>query len=126
MIYFPSELKPQRVGATYKPVSPTKTTLMQNGRNIVRKVFTQTPVFFDAEFVFDDQQAQIFERFFANDLGNGLEWFTMWVLQPLGVKELVVRFSGAYVGPKVFGMPNATERKWLYTATFEIYTRGQS
>lgn len=125
MINFPPELKPQRVGATYKPVSPTKTTLMQNGRNIVRKVFTQTPVFFDAEFVFDDQQSQVFERFFANELKNGLEWFSMNVLQPHGLTELTLRFKGAYIGPQIFGLPNATERKWLYKATFEIYTRGQ-
>lgn len=123
MIYFPDELKAQRVGATYRPISPTQTTKMQNGRNIVRKIFTKTPIFFDAEFVFDDQQAQGFERFFANDINNGLEWFTMSVLQPLGVKELLVRFSGAYVGPKIFGLPNATERRWLYKATFEIYSR---
>lgn len=126
MIYFPAELKAQRVGATYKPVSPTKTTKMQNGRNLVRKIFTNTPVFFDAEFIFSDEDAQLFERFYAKDTNNGLEWFTMNVLQPLGVKELLVRFSGAYAGPKIFGLPNAAERKWQYTATFEIYTRGQS
>lgn len=122
-IVFPEILKAQRVGATYKPVSPTKTTLMQNSRNIVRKVFTDTPVFFDAEFIFTDEHAQTFERFFANEAKNGLEWFTMKVLRPSGVEELTVRFSGAYEGPKLFGLPNATVRRWEYKATFEIYLR---
>lgn len=121
-IQYPTEIPPPLAGRTYKPVSPLKVTELQNKRKIVRRVFTNTPVFVDCEFVFTDEQGQIFERFYAVDLAEGSEWFEMEVSNQFGKAVELVRFSKIYSN-HLIGMPNTIIRKWRYKATFEVHSR---
>lgn len=120
---WPASLPAPLVGSSYSPVDPQISTPMQDGRTFVRRNFTAVPVGFTASWLMTDAQAVEFERFYKEDLGDGVEYFLMRLLLPQGHNEYAVRFSGIYTGPSLASPPNVETQLWRYSASLQMYLR---
>ena len=74
---WPDELPAPLKSVSARPVSPIVRSKMVSGRTFVRRNFTAVPVVYRMTWLFDSEQAVIFENFFRDDLEDGTRWFEM-------------------------------------------------
>lgn len=118
-INYPAGLpNPLREGHTASRVSPFARSPMVSGRARQRRMFTSVPSIDTYNWIFTDEQAAIFESWFAFDISDGTEWFNIRRRTPLGMSTLVCRFVDMYRGPNLFGIG-----RWRISAELEAYER---
>ncbi len=66
----------------------------------------------------NDGQAALFERWFEEELIDGVSWFACRLRSPLGMDYYKARFTDIYEGPT---LTNAN--LWMFAATLELYRR---
>lgn len=118
-INFPSQLpNPLRENHSLQAVQPFARTQLASGRSMQRKSFSNVPTQGVWEYIFTDQQAQIFESWFRDSLNDGAAWFNAKRKTPLGISSLVCRFTAMYTGPTLLG-PD----RWRFACPIEIIER---
>lgn len=118
-INYPAGLpNPLREGHALNPVSPFLRTGLASGRARQRRSFTSTPTNGTFDFIFTDAQAQAFESWFRDSLGDGVEWFNIPRKTPMGMVKLVCRFTGMYSGPALWGAD-----RWKFSCPLEVWER---
>lgn len=120
---WPEELPALLVGTEYRPVDPNRRSELRDGREFVELASSMVPVEFEARWVFNDAQAQLFEQFHREELHDGRQWFVMNMLVPQGLVPVKCRFLNIYEGRKLIGNPNSKTRHWQYTAPLEMFQR---
>ena len=120
MIDYPRDYLPLplRDGYGFKAVSPLLRTEMQSGRARQRQRFTSVPTMAAVSWIFSDNQALIFEAWFAETLKSGAEWFTCPLKTPEGIRDYTARFTDIYQGPTLVGKSH-----WRLTAELELRDR---
>ena len=86
-------------GKTTRVVSPTIATVFATGRSRVRRAFTAVPVVHEVSWRMTGAQVVIFEEWFASDLKDGAEWFSMDMPLPQGDGPWAFQFVEVYEGP---------------------------
>ncbi|KAA0910688.1 hypothetical protein [Pusillimonas sp. ANT_WB101] len=118
-LYYPAGLPgPLRAGHTASRVSPFARTNMQSGRARQRRTFTSVPSIDTYNFIFTENQAAAFEKWFEESIKDGTEWFNIQRRTPLGLTMLVCRFVDMYQGPNLFAI-----NRWRISAELEAYER---
>lgn len=119
-IDYPAELPtPQRSGYGLQHVSPFARTEMTTGRNRSRRTFTSVPTRVPLTWLFTNQQAQIFEAWFAYGIDDGTQWFNIDLTTPAGrLAPYECQFTSMYNGPTLIGIDH-----WQITAEVEIRER---
>ncbi|WP_058911870.1 hypothetical protein [Entomohabitans teleogrylli] len=119
-IDYPSDYLPCPLKDSFglKPVSPLKTTQMSTGRRRQRRAYTFVPTETSIAWIFTDAQAQVFDAWFRDVLNDGVAWFNMPLLTPLGEKGYVCRFMDIPEGPTPEG-----GMYWRYSAKIELFER---
>lgn len=122
MIAYPAGLpKPERDGFGYEPVNPLLRSNLASGRARQRRLYTSVPTMVNVSWVFNDQEAQLFEAWWEDILVGGSQWFDCPLLTPESVgmvRAYEGRFTGIYSGPQLIGIS-----LWRYTAELEIRER---
>lgn len=109
---------PLHEGYGFRPVSPLVRTPMVSGRARVRRGYTATPTQVALIWLMTDAQAQLFEKWYQEELLDGSSWFLARLKTPLGIDYYRSRFVDIYEGPVLQG-----GRYWRFTATLELYRR---
>jgi hypothetical protein len=119
-IDYPAELpSPARSGYALQHVSPFARTPMQTGRARQRRTFQSVPSSVTLTWTLRNEEAQIFEAWFAYDITDGADWFNIDLKTPVGtLAPYECRFMEMYQGPELFGLD-----MWRYTAEVEIRER---
>lgn len=123
-IDFPSVLPcPQREGKAVRTVQPFSRTTMTTGRAIQRRRFSSVPSMVQVSWVFNSEQAVVFEAWFRDAIKDGASWFNIDIRFPLGVfpsefGPCVARFTDMYTGPD-----QISANHWRYSAELEIWER---
>lgn len=119
LINYPAGLpNPLMEGHSLQPGQTFTRTALASGRARQRKSFANVPVLGDWNFLYTSAQAQAFEAWFRDVLLNGMEYFNMPRLTPLGLRMLECRFTAMYAGPTLVG-----RNLWRYTMPLEISER---
>jgi len=119
MISYPDYLPvPIQDGYDLNPVSPLLRTNLANGRARQRRRFTSVPTMANVRFRMRSGEAQLFERFFQDNLSDGAAWFDMPLKTPVGIKRYKARFTDIYSGPTL-----EEGIYWLFTAPMELFER---
>lgn len=120
-IYYPHDYLPLPLQDGYglQPVSPLRRTQLTSGRARQRRLYTSTPSEVSVKWLFtSDSQAQVFEAWFRDALGDGVKWFMMKLQTPVGVKFYKCRFTDIYQGGTLTG-----SLYWQFSATLELWER---
>jgi len=72
-------------------------------------------------WLFDSEQAVIFENFFRDDLEDGTLWFEMRLRVAQGEGPWLFRFEDIYEGGDMVGAPSCP--LWQYSASLEMFLR---
>lgn len=116
---WPSQLPlPEQSGYAIQHISPLQRTSMVSGRARQRRVYTSVPSNVAVQWVFNDQQAQLFELFFRYGIADGADWFFCKLQTPLGIMDYECRFTDIYEGPTLVSFD-----AWTVSATLEIRER---
>jgi len=117
---YPSDYLPEPLKEAFglRPVSPLIRTKMVTGRARQRRKYTSTPSETDLAWILNDVEAQVFEAWFRDTLGDGSAWFNIPLLTPVGHKNYVCRFKDIYEGPTPEG-----GMYWRYSASVELWER---
>lgn len=117
MIAFPKGLPlALRSGYGFEPTNNIIRTDMESGRARQRIAFTKVPTSNNLSWIFDTNQAQLFEAW-AIQVAKA-QWFTMKLKTPLGLLDYEVRFTESPTGPVLVGLDS-----WQYTARVELKER---
>src|SRR5690606_6317376 len=100
------------------PVDPQSSSGLE-GRAEAVSDFGGIPENFPARWILNDEKATELERFYREDLADGVRWFKMPTLLPQGLKNRTVKFQGAYTRKQLRG----GEPLWEYTANMQLYLR---
>lgn len=104
---------------TLNHVSPFLRTNMSSGRARQRRKFSSVPTMTTVDWIFKgDTQVAVFEAWFRDALNDGVEWFNSPRRTPLGVIDVVCRFTDIYIGPTYIG-----NNLWRISAQLEIWER---
>lgn len=110
---------PLREGHSLSAAQPFMRTQMQSGRSRQRRMFSSVPTFGNFDFLFKkDNQAAAFEAWFRDQLNDGTEWFNIERKTPLGMTQLVCRFTSMYIGPTLVG-----RSMWRFSCPLEVWER---
>lgn len=119
MIYYPEGLPlGLQSGRSYQLEDPLQRTQLSSGRARQRRRFTSVPQYANISWLFNDNQAQLFEAWWRDSLIDGSQWFEYPLRTPLGLDERTSRFTSVYTGPSRVG-PNL----WSYSAELELRER---
>lgn len=118
---WPDELPAPLKSVSARPVSPTVRSTMVSGRTFVRRNFTAVPVVYRMTWLFNSEQAVIFEDFFRDDLEDGTRWFEMKLRVAQGEGPWLFRFEDIYEGGDMVGVPSCP--LWQYSASLEMFLR---
>lgn len=118
---WPTQLPPMNIGSMYEPVDPQIRTNMQSGRTFVRRNFTGVPENFKATWIFNDEQAAIFEDFYWNVTDAGTKWFNMPVILPQTKITRQVQFQGPFTRRQMNGGTGCNN--WEYSADMQHFLR---
>ncbi|MCK7461135.1 MAG: hypothetical protein MZU84_03260 [Sphingobacterium sp.] len=91
-------------GYKFSHVSPFIRTEMVTGRARQRRAYTSVPSFLSFSWNMKRTEAGLFEVWFKETLGDGVEWFEFVMESPAGLKEYTCRFSAMYEGPELVGI----------------------
>lgn len=119
-IDYPSTLPtPARSGYGLQHVSPFARTTMATGRARQRRTFQSVPSAVTLTWTMRNEEAQVFEGWFAYDITDGADWFNIDLKAPVGtLAPYECRFMEMYQGPELFGLD-----MWRFTAEVEIRER---
>lgn len=119
-LFYPAGLpNPLVENHTLKPVTPFIRTTMVSGRARQRRTFTSVPTLGVVDYIFrGDIQAAAFEAWFRDALNDGVEWFNSKRKTPLGLINVVCRFTDVYTGPTYLG-----NNLWRFSCPIEIWER---
>lgn len=109
---------PLREDHALNPVQPFVRTGLATGRARQRRAYTNVPVMGTWPFIYNDNEAAAFEAWFRDSLKDGTEWFNIERRTPLGLINLVCRFTAMYTGPVMIGRDH-----WRYDCPLEIWER---
>lgn len=113
---YPSSLPcPLRAGYSINPENNIIRTPMVSGRARQRVQYTSVPAYADLSWIFDRQEAQVFESW---SIAVGADWFTIKLKTPLGYFDQECRFMETPQGPALMGVD-----LWSYKAKVEIRDR---
>lgn len=121
ILYYPHDYLPLPLmdGYGFKHVSPLLRTEMTSGRARQRRRYLSTPTNNTVKWIFtDDIQARIFEGWFRDTLGDGVNWFMMELQTPRGLEFYKCRFTEIYEGPTLL-----PPKYWQCSATLELWER---
>ena len=118
---WPDELPAPLKSVSVRPVSPIVRSKMVSGRTFVRRNFTAVPVVYRMTWLFNSEQAVIFENFFKDDLEDGTRWFEMRLRVAQGDGPWLFRFEDIYEGGDMVGAPSCP--LWQYSASLEMFLR---
>lgn len=118
---WPDELPAPLKTVSARPVSPIVRSTMVSGRTFVRRDFTAVPVVYRMTWLFNSEQAVIFEDFFKDDLEDGTLWFLMRLRVAQGEGPWLFQFSDIYEGGDMVGAPSCP--LWQYSASLQMYLR---
>lgn len=119
MIQYPDLLPPPlQEGYGLSTFDPMRSTQMTTGRRRYRKMYDAVPVTVRINFNFSQSEASFFEGWYARTLGDGLEWFVMPLITPMGFRLYEAHFVGIYDGPELVQIS-----RWRYSATLELRER---
>lgn len=107
-----------REGHTTRHASPLLRTGMASGRARQRRKFTSVPSVHTCAWLMTQAQAQAFEAWFAEMIGDGAQWFNMPLRTPMGTGKLLCRFTDIYEGPDLVG-----RNHWRISAQIEVWAR---
>jgi len=107
-----------REGHSTQHVQPFRRSEMVSGRAVQRRRFTSVPSVQRFAWIFTSSQAAAFEAWFRDALHDGAAWFNMESRTPLGMVNLVCRFTEMYEGPEIVG-----RNSWKIQATLEVWER---
>ena len=107
-----------REGHTTRHASPLLRTPMASGRARKRRKFTSVPSVHTCAWLMTQAQAQAFEAWFAESLGDGVRWFNMPLRTPMGSGKLLCSFIDMYEGPDLVGRD-----RWRIYAPIEVWAR---
>lgn len=119
IIEWPELLPVMTFGSTFSPVDPQTESGLE-GRAEAISYFGGVPEDFPARWILNDEQATEFERFYREDLADGVRWFSMPTLLPQDFKSRKVKFQGAYTRTQMSG---GSCTQWEYTANMQLYLR---
>lgn len=118
-INFPEGLPgPLREGHSLSPVQTFLRTQLQSGRARQRRNFSDVPTMGTWDFIFTSNEAAAFEAWFRDAINDGVDWFNINRLTPIGNASLVCRFAAMYTGPTLYGRD-----RWRYSCPIETYER---
>lgn len=119
VIEWPEILPTMLFGSTFSPVDP-QSSIDLPGRAEAVSYFGGVPENFPARWILTGEQGVEFERFYREDLLDGVRWFRMPTLLPQGLKLRKVRFQGAFTRSQ---LRNGNTPVWEYTANMQLYLR---
>lgn len=102
-------------GREYRRTSPNKRTRMGTGRELQRRKWPNAPWYCRVTWLMTDAQAQAFQAWARDKLGDCILWFNMPLRTPLGLNMHAVRIVDFYDGPTEAG-PNL----WTIGAELEF------
>ena len=105
-------------GSSYQTVSPMQRSTLVTGRAIQRRRYTNVPTSRKISWIFNSQQAQVFEVWFKYSLNDGVSWFECPLKTPLGLGNYKARFVDIYDGPSIAG-----HSLWSFSAELELLER---
>ncbi|MFT7337637.1 MAG: hypothetical protein ACI92B_000959 [Marinobacter maritimus] len=120
IVDYPAELPtPARAGYALQHTSPFMRTEMATGRARQRRTFTSVPSMVQLSWLLTNQQAQLFEAWFAHGITDGADWFNITLTTPIGkLAPYECRFTEMYDGPALAGRDH-----WRFNAQVEIRER---
>jgi len=94
LVRWPEELPlPQLKGHGISQGNNILASKMSSGHVRTRRQFKNVPGEMPARFVFNSDQAQLFDAWFYHSINSGADWFLMLVKVPQGVIEHEVKFK---------------------------------
>ncbi|WP_110640986.1 hypothetical protein [Salinicola sp. CPA57] len=114
---------PLQEGYGLQHVSTNQVTEMDSGKRRRRQRFRTVPSNASVKFRCTEQQAQLFEMWFAasvdqGGIANGTIYFNCRLRTPIGIRDYECCFDDGYSGPTLIG-----GRYWDYTANLELKER---
>ncbi|WP_219630785.1 hypothetical protein [Stenotrophomonas maltophilia] len=110
--------EPLREGYGLRHVSPQTRSTFVSGRSMPRRAYTATPSQTEVRWLLNDQQSALFEKWFQEQLFDGVSWFACRLRSPLGMDYYKARFTDIYDGPTL-----TNSNLWMFTAQLELYLR---
>ena len=118
LVAFPSQLPcPSPAGYQLRHVDPMVRTQLASGRARQRRRFTSVPTEIPVSWTFTQPQMQLFEVWYRYSIDDGVQWFSVRLQTPLGIKDYRARFTGIYRAD-LLGADH-----WRVTAEIELYER---
>lgn len=119
MIQYPAELPlPLQEGYGLSTVDPMRATQMVTGRARYRIRHSYVPTEVRFNFNFSQDEAGIFEAWYARTINNGLEWFEIRLQTPAGFTLYEAHFKGIYQDPDLTQIT-----RWRYSAVLQLKQR---
>lgn len=119
MIQYPAELPlPLQEGYGLSTVDPMRATQMVTGRTRYRVRHRFVPTEVKVNFNFSEEEAGIFEGWYARTISDGLEWFEIRLQTPAGFTLYDAHFKGIYQGPDLTQLT-----RWRYSAVLQLKQR---
>lgn len=119
MIQYPAGLSlPLQEGYGMSTVDPMRATPMVTGRTRYRVRHSYVPTEVKFSFNFSQDEAGIFEAWYARTLNNGLEWFEISLQTPAGFTAYEAHFKDIYQGPDLTQV-----KRWRYSAVVQLKAR---
>lgn len=102
-------------GSAFQRTSPNRRSTMVTGRALQRRAFPDAPWFVNKQWLFTDGQAQAFQAWCRDVLGDCNSYFLFPVRSPLGLNKHLVRIVDFYSPPE-----DAGPGLWRISATLEF------
>ncbi|RUR48787.1 hypothetical protein [Vreelandella populi] len=118
MDYYPDGLPPPLLNIQIAHTDNVARTELGSGRQRKEIMMQNTPSVFNAEFLMNFAQTQVFEGFYWQTLKSGVLNFLMPMTTPLGKQYYQSNFKSLYRGPVRSGF-----FLWKITAEIEIAKR---
>ena len=107
---------PLRDSYEFQPVNRIRRTPQDSGRARQRTEFTSVPTIAQLSWMFNEEQARLFEAWSEQVVGAG--WFEITLLTPMGFDVSEVRFTQTPQGGQLRG-----KFHWRYSVDCELRTR---
>jgi len=120
MVNYPQQLDgPLLSGYTLNQKTNLLRSDMESGLAVSRVRFTNVSSTMASTWLFDEEQAALFEIFIDEDLHGGLLWFEMPIKTPAGIQTAQLRFV---TDPRENCSPTSITH-WQYKADIEVKSR---